>query len=173
MDTPHDDPPLQPRLPTLADLCDLGRRLKATSAKYVLVGGWAMAQLGATWPTAPIELLVDTSPDNFERVKTAMLGLPDGAIREVQQGDLDQFVVVRVGDEFVVDLMKSACGIEFAEAVKHTVVINVAGVPIRFANPRLLWRMKQTHREKDALDRQFLRELLKGDLPPNPDARTS
>ncbi len=170
MDTPHDDPPLEPRFPTLDDLRDLCRRLNAAGAKYVVVGGWAMVHHGATWTTAPIELLVDTSPENFERVKTAMLGLPDGAIREVQPGDLNQFVVVRVGDEFVVDLMKSACGIEFAEAIQHTVEIDVAGVPIRFANPRLLWRMKQTHREKDALDRQFLRALLKGELPPNPDA---
>ena len=167
MDTAHDDTRAEPRIPTLDDLCDLCRRLNGTGAKYVVVGGWAMVHHGATWTTPPIELLVDTSPDNFERVKTAMLGLPDGAIREVQQGDLEQFVVVRVGDEFVVDLMKSACGIEFAEAVKESVEIDVAVVPIRFVTARLLWRMKQTYREKDALDRQFLRELLKGELPPN------
>jgi hypothetical protein len=33
------------------------------------------------------------------------------------------------------------------------------GIP--FANPQLLWKTKQTHREKDALDRTFLAELLK------------
>lgn len=31
----------------------------------------------------------------------------------------------------------------------------------RLASLALLWRTKQTHREKDALDRTFLAELLK------------
>jgi hypothetical protein len=64
-----------------------------------------------------------------------------------------------VADEIVVDLMKSASGIEFAEAVKDVVTRDVQGVPIPFASPRLLWRMKKnTHREKDAADLIFLRQ---------------
>ena len=39
-----------------------------------------------------IDLLVDPSPGNFDRIKAAMLALPDAAIREVQPGDLDQYV---------------------------------------------------------------------------------
>ena len=35
------------------------------------------------------------------------------------------------------------------------------GVNIPFATPKLLWRLKQTYREKDAVDRLFLAELLK------------
>lgn len=38
--------------------------------------------------------------------------LPDGAIQEVNPGDLDEFMVVRVCDEFVVDLMKAAGGMD-------------------------------------------------------------
>jgi hypothetical protein len=63
-------------------------------------------------------LLVNPSPVNFERIKKAKLGLHDGAIREVQPGELDQYAVIRVADEFVVDLMKAACGIDYAEAGK-------------------------------------------------------
>ncbi len=34
----------------------------------------------------------------------------------------------------------------------------IQGVPVPFASPRLLWRMKaNTHREKDAADLVFLR----------------
>ena len=43
------------------------------------------------------------------------------------------------------------------------------GVPIPFASPRLLWRMKApTHREKDALDLLFLRQWFaeRGEQPP-------
>ena len=69
--------------------------------------------------------------------------------------------MVRVGDEFVVDLMRQACGINFAEASPHIVTLPVAGVPIPFASPKLLWRTKQTHRDKDAINRAFLAILLK------------
>ncbi len=68
--------------------------------------------------------------------------------------------LVRVGDEFVVDLLRQACGIRYDEASKDITMTEIAGVIIPFASPELLWRTKQTHREKDALDRTFLAELL-------------
>ncbi len=66
-----------------------------------------------------------------------------------------------MGDEYVVDLMKRSCGIEYAEASKEIEFATINNVTIPFASPELLWRTKQTHREKDALDRTFLAELLK------------
>jgi hypothetical protein len=57
--------------------------------------------------------------------------------------------------------MKRSCGIEYAEARQNIELIRVRDTIIPFANARLLWRTKQTHREKDALDRAFLEELLK------------
>ena len=167
MDAPNDHPPLEPRLPNTDDLVTLCRRLNDAGAKYLVVGGFAIIQHGFARATEDIDLLIDTSPENFAKVQSAMMGLPDGAVREVNASDFDECLVVRVGDEIVVDLMRQACGIEYAEASKDIVVVAVAGVNIPLANPRLLWRMKQTYREKDALDRQFLRKLLKGELPPN------
>lgn len=91
--------------------------------------------------------------------------LPDGAVREVANDDLDRYVVVRVADEVVVDLMKAACGIEYSEASRMVDVVTIEGVPIPFANPPLLWRTKQTMREKDRLDRVFLAQILANDTP--------
>lgn len=68
--------------------------------------------------------------------------------------------MVRVGDEICVDLMKSGCGVGYAEAIKDAVWREVEGVKIPFASPATLWRMKQTHRDKDIPDRVFLRKLL-------------
>jgi len=129
----------------------------------MVVGGMAVIQHGFTRATEDIDLLVEGSPENFEKVRAAMMTLPDRAIQEVKPGELDQYLVIRVGDEFVVDLMKSACGIQYGEAAKDMVKFTIQGVVIPFASPRLLWRMKQTHREKDALDLLFLSELLKSE----------
>ncbi|MBI4326445.1 MAG: hypothetical protein HY674_14445 [Chloroflexi bacterium] len=138
----------------------LCRRLNDAGAKYIVIGGWAIIQHGFGRTTADIDLLVDASRENFEKIRTAMAGLPDGAIRDVQPDDLENFVVVRVGDEFVVDLMKAACGVEYSEAVHDVSPVEVRGVMIPFANPQLLWRLKQTYRERDAWDRAFLKKLF-------------
>jgi len=55
------------------------------------------------------------------------------------------------------------------EAARDVVVHEVDGVPISFASPRLLWRMKVvTHREKDAAALIFLRQWFaqRGEAPP-------
>jgi hypothetical protein len=161
METGDAHPPLEPRLPTLDDLLLLCRSLNEAGGKYVVIGGWAVIQHGFERTTSDIDLLVESSPENFQKIKTAMLKLPDGAIRELQPDDLDKFIVVRVGDEFVIDLMKRSCGIEYAEASRDIELIRVQDVAIPFANAQLLWRTKQTHREKDVLDRAFLEVLLK------------
>jgi len=161
METEDADSPLEPRLPTLDDLLFLCRSLNQAGAKYIVIGGWAIIQHGFERTTSDIDLLVESSPENFEKIKAAMLKLPDGAIRELEPDDLDKFIVVRVGDEFVVDLMKRSCGIEYAEASRDIELIRVHDVDIPFANAQLLWRTKQTQREKDVLDRAFLVELLK------------
>lgn len=161
MEAEDADSPLEPRLPTLDDLLFLCRSLNEVAAKYIVIGGWAVIQHGFERTTSDIDLLVESSTENFQKIKTAMLKLPDGAIRELEPDDLDKFIVVRVGDEFVVDLMKRSCGIEYAEARQDIELIRVRDIIIPFANARLLWRTKQTHREKDALDRAFLEELLK------------
>jgi hypothetical protein len=74
-----------------------------------------------------------------------------------------------VADEILVDLMRLAGGIDYAEAASDTVIREVDGVPIPFASPRLLWRMKSvTHRAKDAGDLVFLRYWFaeRGEEPP-------
>ena len=67
---------------------------------------------------------------------------------------------MRVADEILVDLMKSGCGITYADAIADAVWKEIDGVRIPFASPQMLWRMKQNRREKDIPDCLFLRQLL-------------
>jgi hypothetical protein len=152
---------LESRPPTVDDLVALCERLNVEGARYVVVGGMAIVQLGFVRATEDIDLLVDASAENFERIRRAMMSLPDQAIREVEPTDLDEFVVVRVADEIVVDLMKSACGVEYEQARGGVIGVPVHGVTIPFAGAELMLRLKQTVREKDRLDRDFLERLLR------------
>jgi hypothetical protein len=107
-----------------------------------------------------VDLLVETGPDNESRIIQALMILPDRAVRELKPGEIQNFGVVRVADEIIVDLMKSACGVSYTDAIQDAVYREIQSVRIPFASPRMLWRMKQTLREKDAPDRLFLRKLL-------------
>ena len=120
----------------------------------------AIIQAGFVRATEDIDLLIDTAPDNIARIRRALLELPDQAIRDMADDDLDRYVVVRIADEFVIDLMKTACGVDYGEASGMAHAVSIEGVAIPFATPELLWRTKQTVRDKDRLDRAFLASLL-------------
>lgn len=162
-------PELEPREPTVEDLRDLGRELNRRGARYVVIGGFAVRAAGYNRATMDVDLVVATDRENEARVFSALATLPDNAVRELQPGDLQRYGVVRVADEILVDLMQSAAGIDYAHAASDVVVQDVDDVPIPFASPRLLWRMKAvTHREKDEVDLVFLRHWFaqRGEKPP-------
>jgi predicted nucleotidyltransferase len=166
-----DRPPeaLTAREPTVEDLRDLCRELNERGARYIVVGGFAVRAAGYVRNTMDVDLLVATDPDNEARVYDALATLPDHAARELTPGELQQYTVIRVADEILVDVMRSAGGIGYEEAIDDAVTHDVDGVRIPFASPRLLWRMKAvTHRAKDAPDLLFLREWFaqRGEEPP-------
>jgi phosphoserine phosphatase len=167
-----DRPPneeLAPRQPTVEDLRDLCRELNLRGAKYLVIGGFAIRAANYLRETMDVDLMVAADLENEAKVFSALATLPDNAVRELQPGELQLHNVIRVGDEILVDLMRSAGGIDYAEAAKDVVIREVDGVPIPFASPRLLWRMKAvTHREKDAGDLVFLRQWFaeRGEEPP-------
>jgi len=150
-------------------LVALCRELNQRGAKYVVMGGLAIIAAGLPRVTTGVDLMVAADLENEARVFSALATLSDNAVRELQPGELQQYNVIRVGDEILVDLMVSAGGVDYAEAARHVVVRELSGVPIPFASPRLLWRMKiVTHREKDRGDIYFLRQWFaeRGEEPP-------
>ena len=155
------------RPPVIPDLVHLCRMLNERQARYIVVGGMAINIHGYIRNTEDIDLLVETTETNETKVLEALSLLPDGAARELRPGEIGQYVVVRVCDEITVDLMAKACGHDYASASSMVTVIEVDGVAIPFASPTLLWKTKQTHREKDELDLVFLRKLLidRGEWP--------
>ncbi|MEY2466591.1 MAG: hypothetical protein QOD03_1112 [Verrucomicrobiota bacterium] len=164
-----DSKDLECRPPVEADLVALCRELNQREARYIVVGGFAIIAAGFPRVTTDVDLMVASDRENEAKVFAALSTLPDNAVRELQPGELQQYNVIRVADEILVDLMQKAGGIDYAEAAKDIIVREVRGVPIPFASPRLLWRMKiVTHREKDAGDLVFLRQWFaeRGEQPP-------
>lgn len=147
------------RVPTREDLVGLCRKLNEAGARYVVVGGMAIIHAGYIRATMDVDLLIDVDPVNESKVLGVLATLPDGAAKELKVGEVAEYVVVRVNDEFTVDLMRASSGIDFAGAQGEIVMRELDGVSIPFASPRLLWLMKRkTYREKDQGDLVFLRQ---------------
>ena len=164
------------REPTNKDLAQLCRWLNEEDARYVIVGGFAIRAAGYLRRTMDVDLLVEVTNENEARVYRALAKLPDGAANELTVGEVSKYGVVRVGDEIMVDLMKSGCGVTYADAIEDACFLEIDGTKIPFASPPTLWRMKQTLREKDVPDRLFLRQWAESEgvtLDPAPSTQSA
>lgn len=158
-----EEPPSElTRPPDDKDLALLARELNRLGARYMVIGGVAVNRLGFIRATEDIDLLIARDRDNQQRVKRAFEILPDRAVMELGDDDLTQWVVVRVNDAITVGLMTEASGARFEEVQDLIDWVEIDEVRIPFASAKLLLRMKQQSvREKDVMDRRFLKTLIR------------
>lgn len=149
------------RAPRLEDLLLICRSLNEEGARYLLIGGFAVVLHGFVRATKDIDLLVEASPENVQRVKRALAVLPDHAAELIEDDEVRKYSVVRIADEVVVDLLENACGIDYDEARPGIERIEVEGVEIPVASKELLIRMKDTVRPSDHQDVEYLRLRLR------------
>ena len=145
------------RPPNRSDLLSLCAELNRLEAKYIVIGGLAMNELGLVRVTEDIDFLIDPALENQRRVIEALRSLPEKAVDELgPDEDLSKWIVTRVNDEITVDLMTVACGVSFAQARNETALRTVENVSIPFASRSLMIRLKQGPREKDRIDLDYL-----------------
>jgi hypothetical protein len=123
---------------------------------------------GAVRTTKDIDFLVDPSPENVARIKSALSILEDNAAAEIVESDLARYTVVRVADELLIDVMAEACGVSYMDASQDSETVVVQGTSVPRASKRTLLRTKRTVRPSDEIDRRFLEELLRQEGEPGP-----
>lgn len=147
------------------DVLDLAERLNRHGARYVLVGGYALAAHGLVRMTTDIDIAVAADADNNRRWVAALAELPDGVAAELT-GEGDPFAgdllhAIRINDEFTVDIMPSVAGVPFATLEEHAVRLVIDGEPIPVLDLQGLLDTKQrSERPKDQADAALLREAL-------------
>lgn len=155
---------------TLDDLKTLLRSLHQHHADYFLIGGYALAAHGYQRATTDIDILVPASAVAGQRVKDALLILPDHAAREIQPAWFEEGENIRVADAFVVDILLNANGMTYEALRPYAETIEFEGIPVKTINLQGLLLTKQTLREKDVPDRIVLEralEVLRASRPRN------
>lgn len=148
------------RAPELEDLIFLCRSLNEADAKYILIGGFAVILHGFVRGTKDIDLLVDPAEENIKKIKKAMSRLPDNAISLIEDNEVQKYSVIRIADEFVVDLLGKACSVDYNNAIKEVEYKELQGVRIPIPKKEKLIEMKDTIRPHDKTDTQFLKTRI-------------
>ena len=146
---------------TVDDLKLLLRALDSQGANYLLIGGYALYALGYQRGTVDIDIVVQPSVDQGERIRRALLLLPEGVAKDIDPDWFPEGQTIRVADAFVVDLLFNACGETYETLLPFAVTIDFEGVPVRTLNLEGLLKTKQSAREKDKLDRLVIERSLR------------
>ncbi len=139
------------------------RNLGSHNADYVLVGGAALNVLGIVRATEDVNIFIEPSVSNIERVKESMRATwHDPAIEEIKAEDiLGEYPVIRHGppeSDFTIDLL-SRLGDAFRFKDLGWQWTEIAGVAVKVATPETLYRMKaSTLRLQDQADAARLKE---------------
>lgn len=160
------------RAATIADLKDLVASLARQGVDYLLIGGYALFAHGYHRATTDIDVLVPATREVGERVKKALMVLPDQAAKDIDPAWFEEGGNIRVADAFIVDVMFNACGETYETLKQFAVTIDLEGQPIRTVNLEGLLLTKQTTRDKDVVDRIVLEralETFRAEKKPKPD----
>lgn len=133
--------------------------------EFILVGGLAVAFSGYPRATFDLDILVEDSKENLERLLTVLSGFGSGSARELSPSDFTREEgCIRVDEDFPVDIFTLMNGKTYTDLLPLSQPQNVANVTIRSLGPRGLILLKQgSLRPQDRLDVEILKRSLEED----------
>ena len=140
----------------LAEVC---ARLAEHEAQFVLVGASALQLWGSTRATRDIDILIEPSVANAERVLAALSAVGYGFARDFLAAEVADKPVTVIGDDPRVDILTVAWTVRYADARPSAQVFEVEGVKIPTASIDHLIASKRTSRLQDAADIEVLEEI--------------
>lgn len=133
--------------------------------EFILVGGLAVAVSGYPRATFDLDILVEDSTENLERLLTVLSGFGSGAARELSPADFTREEgCIRVNEDFPLDIFTLMNGKTYADLLPYSQPHTVANVIIRSLGPKGLIMLKQgSLRPQDRLDVEVLKRNLEED----------
>lgn len=144
------------------DIEGLLRSLNDHDARYVVIGAVAFPIYGYARATLDIDLFIQPTPENAQRVRAALIAfgydMSDVTIDEL----LSKKVLIRQS-VLETDIHPYVKGVDFEEVWKDRTEDRLGDTPVAFASLDHLIRMKEAAgRPKDLEDLRVLRRLRSG-----------
>lgn len=141
---------------SLAEVC---ARLNRHQAHYIVVGARAVQLWGSARATRDIDILIEPSLPNAERVLRALSEVGFGLSNEWLAEEIVKRPVTIIGDSPRVDILTVAWSLHYAEARPDATIFEVEKVKIPTASIEHLIQSKRTGRLQDAADIEVLEEI--------------
>ncbi len=133
--------------------------LNAAGARYLVIGGIAGILHGYVQATTDLDVLIERTPDNADRVLDGLASTGYGFAREWTARELLARPVTVIGDDPAVDVFTVAWTVMYEDAVGRAASAEVEGVVIPFIGLDDLIATKRTGRLQDAADIEVLEEI--------------
>lgn len=131
---------------------DLVKALEKNFAEYMLVGGMAVNFHGYNRNTGDIDIFINPTIENLERVKKSLHEVfSDKSIDEITHEDLKKYSVIRYGtpNDFYIDIIGSI-GEAYSFADLSYDIFEISSIKIKVADAKTLIKLKsKTYQEID------------------------
>lgn len=147
-----------------ADFLDMLQTLVEARVEFLIIGAHALAVHGVPRSTQDLDVWVEASPHNAPRVVQALqaFGAPLSAHHVTAADFLAPGTVYQLGlPPNRIDILTSISGVEFQEAAKGKVQVEVEGLVVGFIGARAqLVNKLASGRDKDLVDAKLLEAKL-------------
>jgi len=133
--------------------------LNGEEARYLVIGGIACVLHGYVRATADVDILIERTLPNAERVLAALGRVGWGFAREWSPKEILARPISVIGDDPAVDIFTVAWSVKFDDAVERSSVVTIEGVAVPLISIDDLIESKRTGRLQDAADIEVLEEI--------------
>jgi predicted nucleotidyltransferase len=126
------------------DFREFIQSLNDNGVRYLVIGGYAVAFHGHPRYTRDIDIWIELSPDNAARIVTALEQFGFGSLGLKAADFLTPDQIIQLGyPPSRIDLITTACGVDFADCYAARVTVKVDGVPVGFIDLENLKRNRR------------------------------
>jgi len=140
------------------DFRDFVASLNASGARYLVVGGYAVAMHGHPRYTKDIDIWLEATPENARRMVAALEAFGFGSLGVSESDFLVPDRIIQMGlPPNRIDLLTSLTGVDFASCYPARVRVDIDGLPVDFIDLENLKKNKRAvGRNQDLADIEAL-----------------
>jgi predicted nucleotidyltransferase len=133
--------------------------LNASEARYLVIGGAACVLHGYVRATTDVDILIEPTRENAERVLEALSTVGFGFARELTAMEILAAPITVIGDNPAVDIFLGAWSINYRTALPGSTRVDVEGVSVPLVGIDDLIASKESGRPQDVADVEALRQV--------------
>lgn len=145
--------------PFRTELAEVCWRLNEAGARYLVVGARALQLWGSARATRDIDILIEPTADNAQRVLDALSTTGYGFAKEWAAAEVARKFVTIIGDSPRVDILTVAWTVRYRDAIRAVERFTVEGVEVPTMSLDDLMASKRTGQPQDLADLVVLEEI--------------